>query len=551
MPQSTGPSRSPLPTPRSIAYTGCMPAGIRQIPVGRITLIALAVALGLGAIDAISLAWMAPAYGRLVLFGSLVLALAALGAALLRRAGFRLPALLVMVASFALNAWYLSGTAFDERNYDAPAHLQYIHRLVELHQLPMAKDCSICHHPPLYHLLAAGVMVAAYRSAVVSAPFALQVMSLGLFYVFVAFGVLTVQALMSDTRVQPWAAAFLVFWPVSVINSVRLNNDLLLFALVSAGMYYLVRWRRDRARRHLIVACALAVGATFTKLNGLILAGALGGLLAWDAARKGEPRQRARRDWAVIAAMVLALGVMGGVRLWREPGPLSHRALGAAALDRPTSPHGLARTYLTFDVVAYLRTPYSIAGMTGDNDVPYWNHLLKSSLFGTRNLLQWADGKTFRSNVTLVRVESALLLLLIGYVLVALAVVRRVPRDHRVLSVYLALWFIVAGLSFHIWAPRPHHTDFRFIYPILIPAAAVFFESAKALRRRRAFAGAAGYVLVGAFWIGAIWFFAFGVRPDAAELAERVLPGPKSEEPRPNTMLHLEWTKPRPTRMIR
>ena len=529
-----------------MAYSARMPADAAPASsgsVGRNTKIALGAGLVLVVVNLVCLATMAPGHGRLVLFASVVVAFAALGVALLRRAGIRRPTLLVFAASAILVALYLSATGFDERNYDAAAHLQYIHKIADEHVVPVSQDCSICHHPPLYHLLAAVVMIVAERTQVVSAAFALQVFSVGLFFVFLGFGTLTVERLTTSARAQPWAAAFLAFWPVSTINAVRLNNDLLEFALMAAGLYYLVRWRREGSRALLIVACLVAVAATGTKLNGFILCAAIAGLLVWDLIRTGEPRLRARRDAPVVGGLAAVLAIMVGVRMWREPGSFSQRALGSAA-DPSGTVAGPFWDYLRLDFGRYFASPFSVADKPGYG-APYWNHVFKSSLFGTRGVFQWGDGETFVSSNALAHVAGGLLLLLVAYMMFAAVFLRRVPTDHRALSPYLVVCFFCAGLAFHIWSPKPHHTDFRFVFPVLIPIAAGFFEATEAVRRRRQVAGLVGHGLLIVFWLVSIAFFAVGVRPSVKRLAERVYPGPQSEEVQPNRLPRLHFLRPR------
>jgi hypothetical protein len=76
--------------------------------------------------------------------------------------------------------------------------------------LPQASDCSVCHHPPVYYVVAAGV----YRGCETvgaSPERGLQLLSLFMMGVFTFVSALTVASLLPRSYQQRLAIALVVF----------------------------------------------------------------------------------------------------------------------------------------------------------------------------------------------------------------------------------------------------------------------------------------------------------------------------------------------------
>ena len=76
----------------------------------------------------------------------------------------------IVVGAAALYGAYLSYTSFGQRNYDGGAQIQYLRYLIEHRALPPAAHCHVCHHPPLYYLLAAPVLEVARLAGLPKPP---------------------------------------------------------------------------------------------------------------------------------------------------------------------------------------------------------------------------------------------------------------------------------------------------------------------------------------------------------------------------------------------
>ena len=95
----------------------------------------------------------------------------------------------------------------------------------------------------------------------------LQWLSLLLSFGFVAYALLLLQSFVADSSTFLLAAALVVFWPSSVLNSVRVHNDAPASVLSLAALYFISKWDRHGAWRDFrwaLTACAL--GARFNRV---------------------------------------------------------------------------------------------------------------------------------------------------------------------------------------------------------------------------------------------------------------------------------------------
>jgi hypothetical protein len=90
-----------------------------------------------------------------------------------------------------------------------------------------------------------------------------------------------------------------------------------------------------------------------------------------------------------------------------------------------------------------------------------------------------------QSSRVLARALNAVLLALLGYALVGAWLARR--HATAATSLLFACVAVYTGLAvaFHVLIPTAHHADFRFAYPLLVPASALFADIVGGLRRRR------------------------------------------------------------------
>ena len=417
----------------------------------------------------------------------------------LRRLRFGWLVVSMVLAGLLVDWTYLGYTTINERNYDTLSHVLYVDYLIEHLRLPPVDIlCTACGHPPLYYAVAALWSKAVLAGGWLPRELGLQWLSLLLSFGFVACALLLLRSFIEDARTFLLAAALVVFWPSSVLNSVRVHNDAMASVLGLAALYFLSKWDRRGERRDFrwaLLACALAI---LTKATGYAMAAALL-LIAALRLRSPELRRETIRQGIVAVGVVLAAALLPvAMRGPSAPRTLCQRVLGGACFV----PDGAFVTngpinYLMFDVRDFLRDTSSMRHPPAQDY--FWNGLAKSSLFGIMPL-----GKDFEG-VQYARLAVLLGVLLLAMVLVCVAAWPLVrPLDwlrYRaiVLGSVCLLTFLAA---FRMAIPTPFHEDFRHVFPLLVPFCLVYAKSVERMGSRSALLRSVG-VGLGALMIGA------------------------------------------------
>jgi hypothetical protein len=390
----------------------------------------------------------------------------------LRRARVPLPAVLANILALTLYVTYLGYTTFLERAYDSMPHIVYLDHIARGEGVPESAYCSVCHHPPLYYWIAGTLR--GWDDGYTTYTVGVQLLSLGFATVFVAFSTLAIHRIVRTPWRTTLATALVAFWPYSVINSVRVGNDPLTYALVAIAFYGLVRWTLSRHVAWMALSVVATVAGYLTKANVVLFGGAL--VVATAACLLRDP---ARRAWkgsaAALLVLVIALGSVSALR-GNEGDNVGRRVLGRAykteGSDLTVRP---ASYYLWLDPVDYLARPFVVNVNFQSTEPTFWNHFAKSSLFGTQNSMP-AEESDFAASPRKAQFLSGLLLSLTAMLVGGAVAARRRLTDIRIVSWIVVLTFVAGALGFHVLFPAGHHADFRFVFPIVIPLAALLVD---------------------------------------------------------------------------
>ena len=423
----------------------------------------------------------------------IVLACTALaGLCVLRRLRFDWFIVAMVLAGTALCVDYLTYTQVSERNYDGPAHIVYIQSIAQHLRVPEAFACAACGHPPLYYALAALWSKVVLVGGWMPLELGLQWFSLLLFSGFVVFALLILRSCDPRPATLRLAAALVVFWPSSIINSVRVHNDALASLLMLAAMYFIAQWDGHGRPRDFYAALAASALALLTKSTGYAVAATLLLFAALRLRSTGFPREsidmetlggfpclpafwlrRAKPGYAIatrqgataILVLAAAAALAVGFRDSRQPRTLCQKVFGHACDGRyvPAVPDRPSR-FVYFDVREFVRGSDTLVA---DPQRDYFlNRLAKSSLFGVIPLGEELGGGRHQ---TLAVLLSLLLLAMVTVCIAALLFMRGVGwRKYRVYLGASAIMFIFL-LAFRIRAPNEFHEDFRHIFPALVP----------------------------------------------------------------------------------
>jgi 4-amino-4-deoxy-L-arabinose transferase-like glycosyltransferase len=290
--------------------------------------------------------------------------------------------------------------------------------------------------------------------------------------------------------------ALVVFWPSTIINSVRVHNDALAAPLLLTAVYFISRWDRENRSRDFYLALTATAAALLTKATGYAVAATLvtiAGLRAWRA-RSGTARfdPRSARSAVIAAAVVAGAALLASVsRPSMAPHNLCQKVLGRAC-DVPDMVLVGNRplNYLAFDVGGFLHGRSGLAAPPAEDY--FWNGLFESSLFGVMPLGRDFDGRFPAGLAVLLR---GLLLAMVAVGLLGLAGVRRVTwSTYRAIAAATAI-MLVCLLGFRMLLPTPFHEDFRHIFPTLVPLCLGYAKIVERAFRRRPRLGQAGALL--------------------------------------------------------
>ncbi len=380
-----------------------------------------------------------------------------------------------------VNVDYLAYTSIYERSYDGPSHVLYINEIAEHHRLPpVSVFCTACGHPPLYYALAALWSKVVLAGGWIPRAMGLQWFSLLLFFGFVVFSLLLLRSTIERPATLRLAAALVVFWPSSILNSVRVHNDALASVLMIASMYFLAQW--DRQGRHrdfnlAVVACTLAL---LTKSTGYTMAVTL---LAVAALRLCSTRFNLESVKQCAAATLVLCSTALLAMSFREssaPRTLCQKVLGNAC-DLPGEFYGSNKpiNYVYFDLRDFVSETRSPANPQRPDY--FLNGLAKSSLFGGIRLGKDFESESYKRLAVFIRL---LWLAMVGVCVVALPFIRSIRwRKYRALVGACASMLVLLA-AFRFIVPNPFHEDFRHIFPALVPCCLVYAKVVERLGRR-------------------------------------------------------------------
>ena len=418
----------------------------------------------------------------------------------LRRLRFDWVTTVIVLLGTALCIHYATYTSWEERNYDGSSHVAYVRFVSEHRRLPDLSSCRYCVHPPLYYALAALWSEVVLAGGWISLQLGLQWLSLLLFFGFVVFALLIVRH-STNHPVTRWVATLLVvFWPSSIINSVRVHNDALASLLMIAAIYWLAEWDARSRSRDFYAALGCVTLALFTKASAYAVAATLVVFVFLRLFSKQETRGAAvKRGVGVVTWLAVAGAVAAGLRDSAQQRTPCQAVLGRACSGRyvPPVPDTLTR-FLSFHPSDFL---WHIDTVPTD---PFLNRFLKSILFGVQPLGEDFGGARY---ATIASVISALLLVILTVCLVGAFRLRAAsPGRDRVYLVAAVILFLFL-LGFRVLAPNEFHEDFRHIFPALVPFCLGYAKTAERFGRRSKLLSHAGVALALAMALCSLAFF--------------------------------------------
>jgi hypothetical protein len=392
----------------------------------------------------------------------------------------------LLVLALLVSLLYLSVTNSYTRTFDVyegGGHRDYIYHLIEHRSMPHPGDGWEYHQPPLYYTIAA-LTKAGLVGADVTSDFWGQLLALYFWTIFLVASLATLRIAFRSSRLALLiASAALCLWPSGIIHSVRIGNDIPLYAFYGLAFYYIVKWWQVRHFSSLMWAGVWASLALLTKSNALAIWAVLGVLFIVYAARSWRARMHKpheyRKAWrgavflGCFFVMVLLLNLGNNVWHYLEGTSSDWLLSNVSATINPKLQVGNAPVnYLVFDLPTYLTEPFISTWDDRYGRQYFWNFVWRSAL--SSEFFFNGAGAVFFNSWGIAN-GVFLLLLLAGILLYGVQQKMTMSRRQLLLAGYRSLPWLLALvfpflllLAYRIKVPLSSNTDFRYIYPVLL-----------------------------------------------------------------------------------
>jgi hypothetical protein len=289
----------------------------------------------------------------------------------------------------------------------------------------------------------------------------------------------------------------IVVWPSTVIHSVRIGNDDLVYLFFGGSFYFTTRWWFQKREIDLSLAAVTSALGVVTKVNALVLFAILGLLILFRLAvveKERRPSAYLKRGALTVGLALASFAIALGSAV-RESLAGSRPSVLIGNSESVTSALTVgnrAENYLWLDVPNFVNRPFTSPWDDAFGRQWFWNYLFKTGLFGEFHFdspLVW----------NLAVCISIAFLGILAYAIGG-ALVRGFVLDW--LPVTLTMALITASIAaLRIRHPQASSNDFRYVLPVLTPFLLVYVRSVMTCWER-------GWVRVAKWGAALGWIFA-------------------------------------------
>lgn len=382
---------------------------------------------------------------------------------LLRKIKLNTIVIILFLLGITIRLWYFTYTDYNARTHDVWGHFDYVKYLINEKKVPNKDSCWQCYNPPLYYIPLALEQVALMRMgfSVHLIKRSFQIISIAYMMIFLLFSVLISRFFIKGKPARIFTAALIFLWPGTIMHSVRVGNDLLVYLTHAVSFYYICRWYFEGRKKDSIISVIFACLCLFTKTTGLLMMGIIGILLFVKFLQSTEKKVFIKGNLIALLILVLFPIILKG-------GPILKDRLTGKQYDwiLPNSAvvakdgGNMPENYLWFDVQTFIRHGFTSVYDYNKGREFFFNFFFKTSLF-TENTF----GNKYHESMAQVISSMFLVLLLIFFTSLIFI---RPPELLKLLPLFLNLSILVASLLvLRIRHPAPCHSDFRFVAPVL------------------------------------------------------------------------------------
>lgn len=390
---------------------------------------------------------------------------------------------LFLLIGLIVSLTYLSKTDSRTRTFDVyegGGHKDYIEHLITQHSFPNPGEGWEYHQPPLYYLIGAAAKTLGHIPKTANDLWG-QLLAL---YFWVIFLVSGLACLNIAFRIPKWplliSSIALCLWPAGIIHSIRLGNDLALYAFYTLSFFYTLKWWKTRASIQLFWASLWMGASLLTKSNGLAMTATIGILFLLHMALIFQHKEHFQaKKKKLLRDLFILTGVFTTAFLLNFGDNIYYYLKGTSSdwllsnvsqsINSGLKVNNAPANYLIFDLATYLQHPFISTWDDISGRQYFWNFVWRSSL---------SSEFSFQGNVLRYWGISNGVFLLLALMGTCIYFLQKQPLTSRasfILAAYknlpwvltLVLPFILL-LAYRIKVPLSCNTDFRYIYPVLI-----------------------------------------------------------------------------------
>lgn len=377
--------------------------------------------------------------------------------------------------------YYIIYIAFSNpftKGNDVIGHMRYIEAFSKGY-LQNPGESWQSYHPPLFHLLSSAFLSLGEMIGLKQPFDMVRYFSLISYMIFLFYSALLYNLILNKKIYEYIALLLLVVWPIGIIFSSKINNDILIYSTVIAGLYYLVNWYKNNNKKHLWYAVNIGLLSITAKTSGLIFCFALFVCVMLKLKNK---EITIHSIFSVKKSMIIFTIIFAIIALSTNFGRTLHYTLSTGISKNYIAGNVTAKAtsslnpgyivddnlkyYTTIDLEKYFNEPFVMLFSEDHQEKNYfWNVFIKSSITGVGKFI-YGD---------FLRVINSTYLLLLLYILLSYAAI--LINDKKfILKSYTPLFILpVLALSGMIYMRSINHLtgypQSRFIHyfvPILI-----------------------------------------------------------------------------------
>lgn len=395
----------------------------------------------------------------------------------------------IMLVIFSAYLFLLSHTLYS---YDYQGHIDYVHYIVNYSEVPVSWGAWSFYHPSLYYRCTALVWNTLNISDQMSnADFlkTMQAFSLMLFIVYSYWSLKTINLFFSRLKpslmnvnekvipyVQVLTAVVFLCWPSNSIFAVRVGNDMMFDLFYAVSFYCTLKWWFSDRIWYFFLALLFASLDIWSKTNGFILFGVIGVLfiIRYFSVRRTIPhagkylhKVNIRYSFKFILLIVFSIftcfySFYEKIERYRED-PKTRLVVGNAnGLGADLIVRSDLQSFITFHPLKFIEIPFTSSYDDKKGRNSFWFFLLKSSLFGEFKF----DSPLLAS---IAKIISFFFLILLG--LAAGGWTKSFFKGSRYIPMTVNICLMLCSMMvFRIFYPYSSSSDFRYIFPALLPA---------------------------------------------------------------------------------